>query len=281
MAKDLFTIHIDKIKEILLEKRMYTQPELSIVLKKLKQKRLIALETNRHTFFNKLRDKLNLRTYSITSEKINKERYSINTDITDYDVVNSFEKKSFFSMTTSLNIQGLSDFRNDFIFYSQELNEKNTTHNPLIQKDIDKAFSHKYRLTKSVAKYNNKHIVYLTPKYTNQYSVIKYDEYLVSTIERALVEMVVNIQYFKSLDNIIDCFIPLNKKIDVALVFAVVKTFDFIYPYFQLIGFTLEKIGFQKTELAAFKEQVTDYLFYTEKNKLDYKLNSYWNIYYC
>ena len=284
MKEKLHERNILEIKDIFLTyKSIYSQKDLYNLLFKLKEQKLVAQNLTSIKFFLFLQEKLNIKTYSVYSDKIRKERYSIK-EINNYQLCNSFEKDSFFSMTTALNIQGFSSFMNNFIFYSKELTPKYNIYldgKTLKQEDINNAYSKPYRKTKSIAKYKNNYFIYLTPKYTSKAGVIKYNNYYVSSINRVLIEMLINIQYFKTYETIINCFKPISNHINPIEVYTILKEFDLIYPYFQLLGFTLEKLGFKKDELIEFKNKTTDLIFYTQKfnntsGKL--KLNTYWNI---
>jgi hypothetical protein len=121
----------------------------------------------------------------------------------------------------------------------------------------------------------------LTPKNTDAYSIETNNEGIRhSSVERALVEMIVNVQYFKNAEHIIETFKPIKKKLDIDDVYKIVERFDFIYPYFQSVGFYLEQIGFTKEQLHKFKEKITDLKFYTEKQKDQYEYDEYWQIYF-
>lgn len=279
-SRDLFSKNIEKIKAILLTKKMYSLKELNTILMRLKEKGLIAQDTSSRLFFEKLQTRLNLKTHSIVSDKINKVRYTLDKNINVYDFVSSFEKDCFFSMSTSLNIQKLSNYKNNFIFFSKELSPKHLNNETLDQVSIDEAYKKSYKYTQSIAPYENKHIIYLTPKNTHRFEVIKYKGYSVSSINRSFVEMIMHVQYYKTFDEVIECFKPLKNKIDIHKIFKVVEHFDFIYPYFQLVGYSLEKIGFEKEELSKFKGKVSHLRFYTQKNKESYSFDSYWNIYF-
>ena len=102
----------------------------------------------------------------------------------------------------------------------------------------------------------------------------------VSSINRALVEMIINVQYFRTSLEIIQTFIPLKTKINIKEVFKIVKVFDLIYPYFQCVGYYLEKIGFTKDELVNFKNKVSELKFYTDKHQEKYKFDNYWNMFH-
>jgi hypothetical protein len=279
--RDLFSKNIEIIKDLLQGKKLYSLKDLNLLLDRLKMKRLIAQDVSSRRFFDLLQNRLGLKTYSVSSEKINKVRYSLYPDINIYDFVSTFEKQGFFSMTTALNIQRLSNQKDNFVFFSKELSLKNYSQNNLLsQKDIDQAYQKEYRFTRSIASYEDKHIINLTPKNTNRFEVIEYDGYAVSSVHRAFVEMIMNVQYFKNFDTVIKIFEPLKDKLDPKRVFDVIRSFDPIYPYYQLVGFSLDRVGFDKKNLVLFKEHVTDLRFYTEKNKHEYSFDNYWNIYY-
>jgi hypothetical protein len=206
-------------------------------------------------------------------------RFSFHQEIDIYRLLLSFKKNCFFSMSTSLNLQGFSNYRNDFLFLSCELTPKDTPRPTLTQENIDNAFSKPYRRTHSIGKYNDLKIVFLTPKYSNNYAVIK-TNHPVSSINRALVEMIINVQYFRSSLEIIQTFDPLKSKLNLTEIFNIISEFNLIYPYFQCIGYYLEQIGFAKSDLKQFKDQVTELKFYTDKNQASYEFDSYWNMYH-
>ncbi|MFT7824453.1 MAG: hypothetical protein ABXS92_06780 [Sulfurimonas sp.] len=279
--RDLFSKNIETINGLLLQKKMYSLKDLNILLIDLKSKRLVAQDISARRFFDLLQERLGLRTYSVSSERINKVRYSLFQDINVYDFVNSFERHGFFSMSSALNIQGYSDQKSEFIFYAKEQSPKhNLSDDALTQEAIDHAYRKEYRYTSSIASYDGKYIVYLTPKHTDRFEIIKHNGYDVSSIHRAFVEMIMHVQYFKNFEDVIKIFQPLKEKLDPKKIFQVVEAFDPIYPYFQLIGFSLEKVGFDKDELILFKYQVSDLNFYTQKGKDAYHFNTRWNIYY-
>ncbi len=277
--KTLLDKNLAIIKKKLLQKKVYKYREITDILNCLKEDSQVSQTTTSQSFFTQLQENLSLRTHIVVSDKINQERYSL-SDITVYDFVDSLAKNTFFSMTTALNLQELSNFKDDFIFYSQEQKEKKRVLNKLTQSLIDNAYKKKYRYTHSTAKYGEHYIVFLTPKFSDQVEVIEYKNLKMSSIHRSLVEILINIQYFKDFETIIDNFKPLKNNLNVDKVFSVVEKFDLIYPYFQLLGFALGRIGFENSELDIFKEKISQFNFYTQKNKKNYSYDKYWKIYY-
>lgn len=280
MKKDKFTKNSAQIENIAKSHHFYSSIELRTLFKTIKEdKKLIPLSYSFDSFYKRLIE-MGLKEFTLSMGSEYLTKYSFEKEIDIYELARSFKKNSFFSMSTSLNLQGYSNYRNNFIFVSSELSEKvRFDDSGLTQEAIDKAFAKPYRRTHSVGKYEDKNIVFLSPKYTKNYAVIE-KKHPVSSINRAFIEMIINVQYFRNSLEIIDTFIPLKEKLDIDEVFDIVEEFDLIYPYFQCVGYYLERIGFTKDELTAFKDEVSELKFYTDKNQDTYKLDEYWNMHY-
>lgn len=280
VRKDKFTKNSAQIEAIAKSRRFYSSTELRTLFKIIKEdKKLITLSYSFDSFYKRLIE-MGLKEFTLSMDSKYLTRYTFEKEIDAYELARSFKKNSFFSMSTSLNLQGYSNYRNNFIFVSSELSEKTRYDDTeLTQEDIDKAFAKPYRRTHSVGKYKDINIVFLSPKHTNNYSVIN-KQWSMSSINRAFVEMIINVQYFRNSLEVIDTFIPLKQKIDINEVFDIVNEFDLIYPYFQCVGYYLEHIGFTKDELIKFKDEVSNLKFYTDKNQDIYKFDDFWNMYY-
>ena len=281
MKRDLFSKNTGKILS-LAKSQTFTPMQLNLFCNELKAKGYIAQSINHSKFIEQMSQLLQKKIDIEFDEKF-VTLYTYDKDVTPEQMLLSYKKDSFYSMSSALNIMGLSDFRSDFIFISKELSKKNIASKPvqLEQQAIDEAFSKPYRRTHFIGRYNNKHIIMLTPKNTDTYGVETNDDGIKhSSVERALVEMIVNVQYFKSAEHIIETFKPIKEKLDVNAVYEVVERFEFIYPYFQSVGFYLDKIGFTKEQLHKFKKRVTELKFYTEKQKDQYEYDEYWQIYF-
>jgi len=281
VKRDLFSKNIDKILS-LAKSQTFTPMQLTLFCNELKEKGYIARSMNHSRFIERMSQLLQKKIDIEFDEKFI-TLYTYDKDVSEGQMLLSYKKDSFYSMSSALNIMGLSDFRSDFIFISKELSKKNiaSKYVKLEQMAIDEAFAKPYRRTHSIGTYNNKHIIMLTPKNTDTYAVEINDKGIRhSSVERALVEMIVNVQYFKNAEHIIETFKPIKKKLDIDNVYKIVDRFDFIYPYYQNVGFYLEQIGFTKEQLNKFKERVEDLKFYTEKQKDQYQYDEYWQIYF-
>ncbi|MDN5076760.1 hypothetical protein PJV89_01010 [Aliarcobacter butzleri] len=280
MREDYYTQNKKEILRIVKKKAFFSINDITSILDKLKEENLVSNSLTQNDFYLKLLDD-GLVAHTITIRDIEKIRYTLNKEFNIYDFVYSLEKNGFFSMFTSLNIQGLTNFRDNFIFISKErMKRVNFKSKDITQEAIDKAFTNKPRRTKAYATIYNYNIVILESNNTQEIGIIKYKGYKISSINRVFVEIISNIQYSKTPDDVIYEFKNLKDKLDINEIFNIIEKFDFVYPYYQLAGYYLEKIGFLKEELSKFFNKKTDLIFYTIKNKEKYTLDEYWAIKY-
>lgn len=280
MREDYYTQNKKEILRIVKKKAFFSINDITSILDKLKEENLVSNSLTQNDFYLKLLDD-RLVAHTITIRDIEKIRYTLNKEFNIYDFVYSLEKNGFFSMFTSLNIQGLTNFRDNFIFISKErMKRVNFKSKDITQEAIDKAFTNKPRRTKAYATIYNYNIVILESNNTQEIGIIKYKGYKISSINRVFVEIISNIQYSKTPDDVIYEFKNLKDKLDINEIFNIIEKFDFVYPYYQLAGYYLEKIGFLKEELSKFFNKKTDLIFYTIKNKEKYTLDEYWAIKY-
>ena len=237
MKQDYFTFNKEDILKTIQAYEFLSQEQLKEILEQLKDKSLVSSSLSYNSFLLKLIDK-GLIQKSITIRGHIKTRYTFSQDFNIYDFCNSLEKNSFFSMSTALNIQGLSDFREEYIFVSKERSTKIEQGNvTLTQENIDNAFSKKPRRTNAYDKIDNHVVVLLEANKTDTFEVIEYNGYRVSSVNRAFVEMITNVQYLQSSETIIEVFTKIKEKLNLDTIYTIIEKFDFIYPYFQLAGF--------------------------------------------
>ena len=280
MRQDKYTKNKEKILEYIRNYGVFSFEQIYIILENLKDKNLVQQGMSSNMFYSKLLED-GLISYTVTFRNIQKIRYTLDKEFNIYDFACSLENKSFFPMFTSLNIQGLSNYRSNFVFISRERKERNNfTSRSLTQDAIDKAFSSNPRRTKAHDVINGYNLVLLESNNTEGIGIINYKGYRVSSINRAFVEIISNIHYFISPNNIINEFKIIKNKLDIDEILKIIEKFDFVYPYYQLAGYYLEEIGFTKNELFKFYSKKSDLIFYTVKNKEKYEFNEYWNIKY-
>jgi len=103
----------------------------------------------------------------------------------------------------------------------------------------------------------------------------------VAGVERALIDAVVCPQYSGGVSSIPDYFKHARGKIDVRTFINIYRELDFIYPYFQAIGFFLERTGMPEIAAAVRAEFTPKNKFYIDHSaKASWKYDDRWMIYY-
>lgn len=255
-------------------------PTIYSILIKLKSKSYIPKSMSLEKFIQKLTENEVLILETICVNDVFYTRFSRDKKVNFLQLFYSIRTNGFFSMSTALNMQNLSTYKEENIFISKELTPKHESKVVLFQDNIDSAFKKKYRITKKIGKHKNHNLILLDPKHTDNYEVIVVNKMRVSSINRALVEMIINIQYFRSIENLLEIFKPLANKIVPNKVFLVLKRMNLIYPYYNSVGFFLELLGVEEKELTDFKANISPLRFYFEKRKERYDFNAQWNVYY-
>jgi len=278
--KNYFTLNKKEILNSIKQFEYLSIENLKEILQSLKEKSYVANNLSINSFILKLIDE-GLTQNSIVIRGHTKVRYTLRKDLSIYNFCSVLEKNSFFSMTTSLNIQKISEYRSNYIFISKERASRIKRQNiQLTQVDIDNAFSKKPRQTSAYDRLENHIVILLEANNTEAYEIINFNGYKVSSINRVFVELISNIHYFQSSQKVLELFLSIKERLDIKKIYIIIEKFNFIYPYFQLAGFYLEKIGFSKDELSEYYSKKSDLNFYTEKNKDSYEFDKYWNIYY-
>ncbi len=138
--KDYFTLNKNKILLIVEKADYLTQDGLFKILRELKKMELVSQSLSFNSFFLKLINE-GLKQFSITIRSHSKVRYLIKKEFNIYDFCNSLEINGYFPMSTSLNIQKLSDYRNNYVFITKERTLRvEFNDSSLTQESIDNAF---------------------------------------------------------------------------------------------------------------------------------------------
>jgi hypothetical protein len=103
----------------------------------------------------------------------------------------------------------------------------------------------------------------------------------VAGVERALIDAVVSPQYHGGVSSIPDYFKHARGKVDVRKLIGIYRELDFIYPYFQAIGFFMERTGMREMADAVRAEFTPKNKFYIDHGaKASWKYDDIWMIYY-
>ncbi len=205
--------------------------------------------------------------------------------VNEYQLMTALRPNGYYSHLSALYLHGLLHKDLDMIYFNQEQPFRPSSAS-LNQSRIDMAFKNKQRITSARTEYNGKTFWLLSGKQTGNYGVIektlKGIKVPVTDIERTLIDIVVRPAYSGGVGQVLKAYKLARPYVSIEKIIETLHKLDYAYPYYQSIGFYIDKSGVYDTRaiqsLASFKEK--NYDFY-----LDYKIDSpsyskKWRVYY-
>lgn len=203
-----------------------------------------------------------------------------NTDI--LDISSAISRSSFYSYQTSLYIHSLANKLSKNIYLVKE--RKEVQNQPLLsltQNGINQAFNKLPRVTSDNKKIEDFVINFVTGQFQKYIGVMKYKQYLISDIERSLIDSVVRPFYSGGVQCVLQAFLLAKEKIDIEKLYRYYSQMNFTYPYHQAIGFYLETSGYDKNSYKNFyNHEIFEFDFYLDYNIKKQKYNKKWKMYY-
>lgn len=155
--------------------------------------------------------------------------------------------------------------------------------NILTQESIDKAFQGSQRKSSLFYFYQDKKIILTNGKYTNKLGVVKRQSkdqcFEFTDLERTLIDISVRPVYAGGVFEVLEAYKRAKGKTNGEKVADYLTRLNFIYPYHQVIGFYMEKAGYDESDIKHFKKGMNFnfYLTYDIRNKV---FSEKWRLYY-
>lgn len=202
-----------------------------------------------------------------------------------YDVITAIKKNGYLSYLTALVVHELTLQIPKTTYISEEIHDTYLHHNTLDQESIDKAFAKEQRTTTNIYKddLTNERYVFTERKMNITNIGIITDNslnYQTSNIERTLIDCVVRPQYSGGIFSVLEAFRNALDILDIVKLDSYLDDLNYTYPYHQLVGFYLEKSGYNTSLLTPFLNKVSRFNFYMTYNLSNKKFDPKWKIYY-
>lgn len=249
--------------------------------------RLVASATAKQ-FIDFLLEKSILRkiTLNFPTQPITRYVYGEETSKYIYQLALSLKPKSYLSHYSAVFLNNLTEQIPKNIFITFEQPRKSDKGNFLTQEKIDEAFKKPIHGTTKVAQVGDFNITLLNGQYTNQVGVLKQKEsdgdiVSMTNLERTLIDIVVRPVYSGGVLEILKAYENASSVVQINKLKAYLKQIDFIYPYHQVIGFYLERVGISDKRLAYIENNFEKkFDFYLEHNMKDMVYSKRWRLYY-
>ncbi|ENQ3081155.1 hypothetical protein ACEOWG_004518 [Bacillus cereus] len=214
------------------------------------------------------------------------QRYIFNKTIDEIrpiEMACSLFKKSYLSHHTAAFYHNLTDNIVKPIFINNEQTYKGEPFESELdieQEAIDNAFAKEMRISKNIAKYQDREIHILNGKYTGNLGVNEENKIKVTNIERTLIDIAVRPDYAGGVFEILDIYKNAKGEASVNKIYSYLNKLNHIYPYHQVIGFYLERAGYKESALKLMERFPIKYNFYLTYNIKNRLFSERWKLYY-
>lgn len=217
--------------------------------------------------------------------------YCSRPDPTLYEIVNALWEKTYFCNLTAVYYHRLTNQIPQVAYVAREGIGRNSDLNRkkvlLSDAQIFQAFIKPHRYTSNIYKLKTGSIVLTERVDSDRLGIIrtgKDSKFLppdstVTSLERTLIDVCVNPQYNGGVMSVIEYFSEAKNRIDPETLIDIYKKLEFVYPYWQAIGFICDKAELKNAAEAIYRSFKIKNVFYLDHNaKTDWQLDEKWQI---
>jgi predicted transcriptional regulator of viral defense system len=274
-----------------LNENIFSIGDLQSILNDNRGRWTIPKITTANEFIGVLKDKGVIEEVVITTTQRKITKY-IFGEASPYDISISLRMGSYLSHFSAVFSHQLTENVPKTIYTNLEQSPKYTGDRDaeLQQENIDLAFSRVMRLTNQKATFNFRgkdyKVFLLNGKHQNRLGVEKLSAFNLSNpsdvtnIERTLIDIVVRPVYSGGVEEVLHAFKEAKGTFSVNRLLSYLKKMDFIYPYHQLIGFYLEKAGYEEKVLNLLNKLEIKHNFYLTYQIPEKDYSERWHVFY-
>jgi hypothetical protein len=243
---------------------------------------------NRHMqvgyFYDVIEENKLLKKTEITINE-RKTRLWISPKATAYDIAGAIQDELVFSHGSAAFLHGLLDTPTKDIYLTERKNpDRLARENTLTQEAIDGAMQKPQRVSQNLIKYKSNKIHIITSKLPYSLpaeTIIKNERHFtVTSIEQTLIDIIVRPAYCQNSQTILKIYEQAKDKADPAKMIAAYKKMQYIYPYHQVMGFYMQKAGYDTKDYQPLTMMPKEFDFYVDYQLNDPKYDSQWRVYY-
>jgi predicted transcriptional regulator of viral defense system len=206
-------------------------------------------------------------------------------EISVYQLGLSLRPRSYLSHHSAMYLNDLTEVPSKTIYVNSEQFPKFRDETSLEQRSIDLAFKSKPRTSKYIFAHKNWKICCLSGLNKNNLAVVEIEtpnsgKLQVTDIERTLIDIAVRPFYSGSTSEVQRAYIKARGKISVDRLVSILRKIDYIYPYHQVIGFYMDRAGFENSALNSLKRMGLKYDFYLDYGMVQADYSKEWRVYF-
>jgi len=207
-------------------------------------------------------------------------------DASIYEIVLSLKPDTYFTHYTAMYLHELTEQIPKTIYVNFEQNKKRRIDKGLSQQRIKSAFMRPWRTSQNIASYNSYKICLLNGMYTGKLGftdIVGPDgsKVYVTNVERTLIDIAVRPVYSGGIFEVLKAYRLAQGKVSINRLSAMLEKLDYIYPYYQVIGFYLEKAQvYKESQISLMQKFDMNYDFYLTHQMKNMNYSKKWRLYF-
>jgi hypothetical protein len=261
------------------EKSVYSFTEMGKILSEKGSLWRLPRSMTTRTFLKTLLERTKLKKVDFNFPSLSFHRYTWE-DANIYEIASSLIKNSYFSHYSALYLHELTEQIPKVIFLNYEQPAKPKVNSELSQQGINIAFSRPPRITKNFCIVNNYTMHLLNGKKTGNLGVVTRNRFSITDLERTIIDITIRPHYSGGVFEVLNAYKKARDNLSVSRLSALLSKLDYIYPYYQAIGFYLERAGYSSSQIQSLEGNNIKFDFYLANQIKDPEYSNKWRIFY-
>lgn len=262
-------------------RKVFTKPQLKTLVEEWRASWNLGVSTTEEQFIAQLINKEVLHKVALSFEGYvaDKEVYA-HADASIFQVAVALAPKAYLSHYSGVWLNGLTTQLPKILYVTFEQSKKPAAPRSLTQAAIDAAFAKPQRRAVSQATYREYTFLLLNGGFTNRLGVSTVDGVAVTNVERTLLDCTVRPAYAGGVPAVLEAYRNAHERVSLNKLVATLDTLAFTYPYFQAVGFYLEKAGYSGKKLEELRARPKEFDFYLTYEMTEMEYSADWKLYF-